>query len=96
MVSATEFIAFAGEWGPSGVVGLIFGWMIAAIVRDRRQSIPTAKTPTAQELIDKVMKATDAAADTKALREDAEEIKQGQAKIYDALLRLLAQLEARK
>ena len=96
MISLTDMIEFGSQWGPSGVVGLIFGWMISATVKDRRQSLPTSKTPTAQELIDKVMKATDAAADTKIIRDDIDELKQGQAKVYDALLRLLAHVEARK
>lgn len=96
MVSLTELLAFAGEWGPSGVVGLVFGWMVAAIVRDRRFSTGSVSGPTPQDLVDKIMKATDAAADTKALRDDVDEIKTGVAKIHEAQIRLLTILETRQ
>lgn len=87
-------MAIVKEWGWSGAIAVIFGGMILLLVRDRLQS-PTsgAGKTSASELVDKVMKAADTAADTKELRADVEEIKLSQAKIYEALIRLAAHVE---
>lgn len=96
MISPTDFIAFASDWGPSGVIGLMFGWMVSVLWRDRKQSTPAPKGPTAQEVVDRVLQASDAAAEVRALREDVAEMRDAQARMHEGLIKLVVMMEARR
>jgi len=96
MTSITDFMAFAAEWGPSGVVGMMFGWMTLLFWRDRKQGSGGAQGPSAHELVERVMKAAEVSSDTKEIREDIEALTEAVQEVRDAQIRLMAVMESRK